>query len=62
MELTNMTFNPEWTNRSEEGLELVQDGHGTSWDQEESLQEYNSTYTTSEAIELDHEPTLPNEQ
>lgn len=57
-----MTFNPEFNNRSEEGLELQVDGHGTEWDKEESLQEYNSTYTTSEAIELDHEPTLPDEQ
>lgn len=62
MELTNMTFNPEFDNRSEEGLELIVDGHGTNWDQQESLVEYNSTYTTSEAVELDHEPTLADEQ
>lgn len=57
-----MTFNPEFDNRSAEGLELRVDGHGTEWDKEESLQEYNSTYTTSEALEIEHEPQLPDEQ
>lgn len=55
-----MTFNPEFNNRSEEGLDLVTDGFGTSWDKEETLEEYNSTYTTSEALEI--EPQLPDEQ
>lgn len=50
----------EWQNRSEEGLELAVDGHGTAWDKEEDLKEYNSTYTTSEA--MDTEPQLPDEQ
>ena len=53
----------EFQNRSEEGLELTQDGYGTNWDKEESLASYNSTYTpeevhytTSETLEA--EPDL----
>ena len=57
-----MVFNPEFDNRSEEGLELIVDGHDTAWNKEEELVDYNSTYTTSEALELDHEPTLQDEQ
>lgn len=55
-----MVFEPQFDNRSEEGLELQVDGHGEPWDREESLEEYNSTYTTSEALET--EPQLPDEQ
>jgi hypothetical protein len=55
-----MTFDPHFDNRSEEGLQLNVDGHGVEWDREESLESYNSTYTTSEAIEV--EPQLPSEQ
>lgn len=58
-------FNPEFNNRSEEGLELTTDGFGTSWDKEETFESYNSTYipevfTTSEALET--EPQLADEQ
>ncbi len=50
----------EWQNRTDEGLELTVDGHGTAWDKDRSFEEYNSTYTTSEALEI--EPQLPDEQ
>lgn len=54
----------QWDNKSVEGLDLIKDGHGTSWDKERTLEEYNKTWTTSEAIEselLPEEP-LPDEQ
>ncbi len=41
-------FDPQFDNRSEEGLDLVQDGFGTNWDKEESFASYNSTYTPEE--------------
>jgi hypothetical protein len=59
-----MVFDPQFDNRSVEGLDLIVDGHGTSYDAEKSFDEYNKTWTTSEAIEselLPEEP-LPDEQ
>ena len=51
-------FEPTFTNRDENGMETNIDGFGTQWDKKKTFEEYNTTYVTSEAIEVE----LPHEE
>lgn len=59
MELTSM-FEPTFTNRDENGLETNTDGHGETWDREESFEEYNTTYTPKQFTNEEEPEELTN--
>lgn len=60
MELTNMVFDPQFTNRDESGLETNIDGYQTEWDSDLGIGDTSKPrviYKTNEE-ELEHEPDL----
>lgn len=58
--MLNMTFEPHFDNRTEEGLETTVDGHGETWDREESFEEYNTTYTPKQFTNEEEPEELTN--
>ena len=53
-------FEPHFDNRTEEGLETTVDGHGETWDREESFEEYNTTYTQKQFTNEEEPEELTN--